>query len=146
LTDYKLPALAAIGLDYQSLLNHLKTGEIKEVARSFNGNVDRVVSAGKLPVRLLNLGQHFQPTWLRARHRIVGDRQLSGKEYLEAAPKIAKECMNILDEQDKIIGGHGLPKMLTPRWLEALEGPSDGNRRESPPRFTPGAVPSVVST
>jgi hypothetical protein len=67
---YNLPALEGIDPSYREIPHNLKTAALEEVAKAFVGNVDRVVSTGRLPVRLLNLSGHFEPVLFKARTNI----------------------------------------------------------------------------
>jgi hypothetical protein len=138
MSDYRLFALAAIDRTYRKVCDALKTPAVRDVAAAFIGNVDRVVSAGNFPVRLLNLSGQFLHVWARAQHQILGDsvHTMSGEEYRRRAPEIVARCKEIVNDEQQIMGEYAPAKTFTPQWLEALEGPESRAQERSEGMFS----------
>jgi len=119
--DYKLPALAAIDLAYRTTGEKLQTDKLRSVASAFVGNVERVVSTGRFPARLLNLSGHFLYVWKRAEHQVLGGdaHKMDSKHFQE----IVEACKKIADEDHEKSGQPGLPKLFSQEWIELLDGP-----------------------
>jgi hypothetical protein len=95
MADYGLQALAGIDRAYQMVGLTARTAALSGVGASFAGNVDRVLSLCRFPVRLLNCSERFRTNWSVASDRITGNMNITYTDrprYLQMRPLIAAEC------------------------------------------------------
>lgn len=120
--NYKLSELQKIDSAYRTAGDALKTAAIEDVARTFAGNVDRIVSTATFPAGLLDFRREFWVIWQHAQKSLIDTHDpkypSTGHQWDDLKSQMPAICKRLISEGELRPQLPGMLKPFTREWIK----------------------------